>query len=140
MLLLLQMCGFQVPLSLSDAMFAAQTFMAEFPAAKPVVVGAFALLSVFLLLAFGCWLTMGGIRNNAVGVVERLWSLTGSVTEGRIVALNREAGFPAACCAAGSHWGAGAQPSLFVHSSSALTPVAVPRLSTGWNRLFSSRI
>ena len=34
------------------------------------------------------------IPNNRVGIVEKLWSVRGSVTEGRIIALNGEAGFP----------------------------------------------
>ena len=37
MLLLFQMCGLQVPMSISDAMLAAQTFLAEFPAAKQMI-------------------------------------------------------------------------------------------------------
>ncbi|MBL8850745.1 MAG: hypothetical protein JNG89_13780, partial [Planctomycetaceae bacterium] len=105
MLLLLQMCGLQVPLSFSDAVFAAQTFLAEFPAAKPVFSAAFALLTMLALIAFGCWLTMRSIPNNSVGVVEKLWSLTGSVPEGRIVALNGEAGYQVDLLRGGIHLG-----------------------------------
>lgn len=105
MLLLFQMCGLQIPLSLSDAILAAQTFLAEFPAAKPLATSAVAALFALLLIAFGCWLTMRRIPNNAVGVVEKLWSLSGSVSEGRIIALSGEAGYQADLLRGGVHLG-----------------------------------
>lgn len=105
MLLLFQMCGLQVPLSLADGVMAAQTFMAEFPAVKPVFNAAMGLLMLLLLVGFGCWLTMRRIPNNAVGVVEKLWSFNGSVPEGQIVALDGEAGFQANLLRGGIHLG-----------------------------------
>ncbi len=45
------------------------------------------------------------IANNRVGVVERLWSLKGSVPEGRIIALDGEAGFQAEVLRGGLHLG-----------------------------------
>src|SRR3954452_16115155 len=45
------------------------------------------------------------ISNNRVGVVEKLWSARGSVPEGRIIALNGEAGFQADVLRGGLHFG-----------------------------------
>ncbi len=45
------------------------------------------------------------IANNRVGVVEMLWSLKGSVPEGRIIALHGEAGFQAEVLRGGLHLG-----------------------------------
>jgi uncharacterized membrane protein YqiK len=48
------------------------------------------------------------IPNNRVGIVEKLWSLGGSVPEGRIMALGGEAGFQADVLRGGLHfalWG-----------------------------------
>jgi uncharacterized membrane protein YqiK len=45
------------------------------------------------------------IPNNRVGVVEKLWSGKGSVTEGRILALNGEAGYQADVLRGGLHFG-----------------------------------
>ena len=60
-------------------------------------------LGGFLVLA---WLL--GVRhipNNKVGIVEKLWSLTGSLSGGRIIAFNREAGFQADLLRGGIHFG-----------------------------------
>lgn len=54
---------------------------------------------------FVCWLTLRYIPNNKIGVVEKLWSLRGSVTEGRIIALGGEAGFQADVLRGGIHIG-----------------------------------
>jgi uncharacterized membrane protein YqiK len=51
------------------------------------------------------WLTVRVIPNDKVGVVEKLWSVTGSVTDGRIVALRGEAGYQAALLRGGLHFG-----------------------------------
>ena len=40
------------------------------------------------------------IANNRVGIVEKLWSIKGSVPEGRIIALDGEAGFQSSSFAA----------------------------------------
>ena len=45
------------------------------------------------------------IANNRVGIVEKLWSMKGSVPEGRIIALDGEAGFQAEVLRGGLHFG-----------------------------------
>jgi uncharacterized membrane protein YqiK len=45
------------------------------------------------------------IPNNRVGIAEKLWSPRGSVSEGRILALNGEAGFQADVLRGGIHFG-----------------------------------
>ncbi|WP_246196232.1 SPFH domain-containing protein [Aquisphaera giovannonii] len=45
------------------------------------------------------------IANNRVGVVEKLWSVKGSVPEGGIIALQGEAGFQAEVLRGGMHFG-----------------------------------
>ena len=45
------------------------------------------------------------IPNNRVGIVEKLWSPKGSVTEGRIIALGGEAGFQVDLLRGGIHFG-----------------------------------
>ena len=45
------------------------------------------------------------IPNNRVGVVEKLWSGKGSVTDGHILALNGEAGYQADLLRGGLHFG-----------------------------------
>jgi len=45
------------------------------------------------------------IPNHRVGIVEKLWSLKGSLTEGRIIALGGEAGFQARILRGGLHFG-----------------------------------
>jgi uncharacterized membrane protein YqiK len=52
-----------------------------------------------------CWLTLRYIPNHMVGVVEKLWSGRGSVQEGRILALEGEAGFQADLLRGGVHFG-----------------------------------
>lgn len=44
------------------------------------------------------------IPNSRVGIVEKLWSPRGSVTEGQIIALNGEAGFQAELLRGGLHY------------------------------------
>jgi uncharacterized membrane protein YqiK len=58
-----------------------------------------------VLLLFGVtalWLTFRYIPNDRVGIVEKLWSPSGSVTHG-IIALNGEAGFQPALLRGGWH-------------------------------------
>jgi uncharacterized membrane protein YqiK len=45
------------------------------------------------------------IANNRVGIIEKLWSVKGSVPEGGIIALNGEAGFQAEVIRGGLHFG-----------------------------------
>jgi uncharacterized membrane protein YqiK len=61
--------------------------------------------AALLLLSLCWWLSVRVIPNDKVGVVERLWSPSGSVTDGRIVALNNEAGYQAALLRGGLHFG-----------------------------------
>ena len=51
------------------------------------------------------WLTLRYIPNDAVGVVEKLWSLSGSVPEGQIMAAGGEAGFHSDLLRGGIHFG-----------------------------------
>jgi uncharacterized membrane protein YqiK len=67
----------------------------------PVAARALAVTTVFLP-----WLC--GVRyipHSRVGIVEKLWSCSGSLKEGRILALNREAGFQAEILRGGIHAG-----------------------------------
>jgi uncharacterized membrane protein YqiK len=72
--------------------------------ALPVTIAAGVVL-LLLLAAFIAWLTTRYIPNKQTGVVEKLWSLRGSVPEGRIVALNGEAGYQAELLRGGLHFG-----------------------------------
>ncbi|MGD9722701.1 MAG: SPFH domain-containing protein [Pirellulales bacterium] len=64
---------------------------------------------VFLLIVglLFLWELMGlrYIPNNYVGIVEKLWSRNGSVTEGSIIAMADEAGFQAEVLRGGFHFG-----------------------------------
>ena len=60
---------------------------------------------VFLLAGLFAWLTMRYIPNQQVGVIEKLWSRAGSVTEGNIIALDGEAGFQSDLLRGGLHFG-----------------------------------
>jgi len=64
-----------------------------------VVMGLLAAVAAFV------WLSLRYIPHNSVGVVEKLWSLSGSVPEGRILALDGEAGFQAELLRGGLHFG-----------------------------------
>jgi uncharacterized membrane protein YqiK len=66
--------------------------------------GLAALAAFFLVLVFW-WMTVRVIPNDKVGVVEKLWSRDGSVTDGRIIALNDEAGYQATLLRGGLHLG-----------------------------------
>src|SRR6266480_1632847 len=62
------------------------------------------LIAIAVCIAVLKWLL--GIRyipHTKVGVVEKLWSPKGSLTEGRIVALNGEAGFQTTILRGGVH-------------------------------------
>jgi len=61
--------------------------------------------ALFVLVAFVSWLTMRHIPNNKIGVIEKLWSSSGSVPEGRIIALSSEAGFQSELLRGGIHFG-----------------------------------
>ena len=77
-----------------------------FAAVSDVPWGVFWLLGAVFLVLVGT--EMAGLRyiaNNRVGVVEKLWSVKGSVPEGRIIALHGEAGFQAEVLRGGIHFG-----------------------------------
>ena len=63
------------------------------------------LSAILLVLLAGEFMGMRYIPNNRVGIIEKLWSPTGSVTEGRLIALNGEAGFQADLLRGGFHFG-----------------------------------
>jgi hypothetical protein len=60
---------------------------------------------VVLLLLIGALIALGirFIPNDRIGIVEKLWSFKGSVTEGRIMAFNGEAGYEAKLLRGGVH-------------------------------------
>ncbi len=67
-------------------------------------------LALPVVLVLGALLTcellgMRYIPNNRVGIVEKLWSRRGSVDEGRIMALDGEAGYQADVLRGGIHFG-----------------------------------
>ncbi len=63
------------------------------------------LLIVLGLALMSTWFSLRYIPNNYVGIVEKLWSRTGSVPEGRIIALDGEAGYQADLLRGGVHFG-----------------------------------
>lgn len=60
---------------------------------------------LFLTIFIALWLCVRYIPNNKVGVVEKLWSARGSVSEGKIIALVGEAGLQAEVLRGGLHLG-----------------------------------
>ncbi len=83
--------------------------MSSILAADPMPVGLMWLLTwvvgpLFAVL-FVAWLVLRYIPNDAVGIVEKLWSLSGSVPEGRIMASGGEAGFHSDLLRGGIHFG-----------------------------------
>jgi uncharacterized membrane protein YqiK len=63
------------------------------------------LASVLLVVAFAAWASLRYVPNDMAAVVEKLWSHAGSVSEGRIIALNGEAGYQAELLRGGMHFG-----------------------------------
>jgi len=57
------------------------------------------------LTALAFWLCFRWIPNDRIGVVEKWWSLAGSVPEGRILALGDEAGYRSDVLRGGLHFG-----------------------------------
>src|SRR5262245_2831678 len=62
-------------------------------------------LLAFIVTLVRWWMTVKVIPNDKVGVVERLWSHNGSVSGGRIIAMNGEAGYQADLLRGGLHFG-----------------------------------
>ena len=77
--------------------------LAEFFPGDKFVFAAAGLLVAVVAVVVGSG--MRYIPNNRVGVVEKLWSPKGSVSEGRIMALGGEAGFQADLLRGGIHFG-----------------------------------
>jgi uncharacterized membrane protein YqiK len=66
----------------------------------------FTLLGVIIAVVVACELAgLRYIANNRIGIVEKLWSVKGSVPEGGIIALAGEAGFQAEVLRGGLHFG-----------------------------------
>jgi uncharacterized membrane protein YqiK len=73
---------------------------------SPIGWAALAALCAVLGVLLGCELLgMRYIPNNRVGIVEKLWSARGSVSEGRLIALNGEAGYQGDVLRGGVHFG-----------------------------------
>jgi uncharacterized membrane protein YqiK len=64
-----------------------------------------AVITLAIVAIIGTWLGVRRIPNQMVGVVEKLWSRKGSVSEGQIIALNGEAGYQADLLRGGLHFG-----------------------------------
>src|SRR5262245_16796108 len=70
------------------------------------ITGIVAVVGILLAILAICELLgLRYIPNNRVGIVEALWATRGSVTEGRIIALNGEAGYQADVLRGGFHLG-----------------------------------
>src|SRR3954469_5753927 len=67
--------------------------------------GLVVLIAILLVPEVWVWLTLRYISNDYVGIVEKLWSSSGSVPEGGIIALNGEAGYQAGLLRGGIHLG-----------------------------------
>lgn len=78
---------------------------ATLPLATGTAVTLCVLAGVLLLVIVVVHLTVRFIPNDCVGVVEKLWSASGSVSEGRIIALDGEAGVQAELLRGGLHCG-----------------------------------
>src|SRR5919204_5706994 len=76
--------------------------LSEWPLALVIAAGVVVLLAALALFA---WLTTRYIPNKQVGVVEKLWSGSGSVPEGSIIALRGEAGYQSDLIRGGLHFG-----------------------------------
>jgi uncharacterized membrane protein YqiK len=74
-------------------------------ATDPLTFGLWIAAACLLLFLLSASVGARYIPNNRVGVVEKLWSGKGSVTEGRILALNGEAGYQADLLRGGMHFG-----------------------------------
>ena len=73
--------------------------------AAPIVHAAIIAGVIVAAVLFLAWLTVRYIPNNRIGIVEKLWSSAGSLTEGAVIALNGEAGYQANILRGGLHFG-----------------------------------
>ena len=60
---------------------------------------------ILVALLVVAWLTTRYIPNDRIGIVEKLWSTAGSLTEGAVIALHGEAGYQADILRGGLHFG-----------------------------------
>jgi uncharacterized membrane protein YqiK len=60
--------------------------------------------AALFIVSFATWLTIRYVPNDRAAIVEKLWSSNGSVKEGRIIALNGEAGYQAELLRGGVHF------------------------------------
>src|SRR4051812_37638287 len=61
-------------------------------------------VAALFILSFATWLTIRYVPNDRAAIIEKLWSANGSVKEGRIIALNGEAGYQAELLRGGVHF------------------------------------
>ena len=90
-----------LPVCTTFALLAFNPFENLSPLTLVVVGSVLAFLGVVLLFEL---MGMRYIPNTRVGVVEKLWSPRGSIAEGRLIALNGEAGFQADLLRGGFHF------------------------------------
>ena len=64
-----------------------------------------AMVAILVIPLVWIWLTVRYISNDYVGIVEKLWSQSGSVSDGRIIAIGNEAGYQATPIRGGVHIG-----------------------------------
>jgi uncharacterized membrane protein YqiK len=79
---------------------------ALFATIEPILLVFIALVVLLAVAIFTIEIVLGlrYIPNNRVGIIEKLWSKNGSVPEGRIIALNGEAGYQADILRGGVHF------------------------------------
>lgn len=84
-------------------LFGATSDVLAMPAS--VLAAALTVCAALLVLCFLAWLCVRYIPNDRVGIVEKLWSASGSVPEGGIIALEDETGYQAELLRCGMHFG-----------------------------------
>jgi len=62
-------------------------------------------VAILIPLLVVAWLTARYIPNDRIGVVEKLWSSSGSLADGAVIALHGEAGYQADILRGGIHFG-----------------------------------
>jgi uncharacterized membrane protein YqiK len=73
---------------------------------ETVAIGAISVLVLAIVIRIGLWLLgFRYIPHDRIGLVEKIWSFSGSLTEGRIIAFNGEAGFQSDILRGGMHFG-----------------------------------
>ncbi|CAN5549474.1 SPFH domain-containing protein [soil metagenome] len=68
-----------------------------------MTLGVWAIIAIVTLIVIQFMLGLRYISNNRVGIVEKLWSGSGSIAEGHILALNGEAGYQVDLLRGGIH-------------------------------------